>query len=77
VITFFRARTMTLLTDRRAIQTTDLTPVLDRSDYVAQLRGWTYYQPQLTTEEAEELGFTMVWAEGPWILWKVPERELG
>ncbi len=45
VITFFRARTMTLLTDRRAIQTTDLAPVLDRSDYFAQLRGWTYYQP--------------------------------
>jgi hypothetical protein len=77
VITFFRARTMTLLTDRRAIQTTDLARVLERSDYFAQLRGSRYYQPQLTEDEAEELGFAMVWSDGAWILWKVPERELG
>jgi hypothetical protein len=77
VITYFRARTMTLLTDRRAIQTTDIQRVLDRSDFYAQQRGSTYYQPGLTMEEADELGFDLVWSDGTWILWKVPEPAFG
>ena len=51
----------------------DIQRVLDRSDFYAQQRGSTYYQPELTMEEAAELGFTMVWSDGTWILWKVPE----
>jgi hypothetical protein len=77
VITYFRARTMTLLTDRRSIQTTDIQRVLDRSDFYAQQRGSTYYQPRLTMEEAEDLGLTMVWSDSTWILWKVPEPKFG
>jgi hypothetical protein len=72
VVAYFRARTMTLYTDRRAIQTTDINRVRDRADFFAQQRGSTYYQPALTTEEAEDLGFTMVWSDGTWILWQVP-----
>jgi hypothetical protein len=75
VITYFRARTMTLYTDRRAIQTTDIERVLDRSDYYAQQRGSTYYQPALTMEEAVDLGLMMVWSDSRWILWRVPEPE--
>jgi hypothetical protein len=72
VIAYFRARTMTLYTDRRAIQTTDIERVRDVADFFAQQRGSTYYQPELTTEEADELGFTMVWSDNNWILWRVP-----
>jgi hypothetical protein len=76
VIAYFRARTMTLYTDRQAIQTTDIERVRDRADFYAQQRGSTYYQPALTMEEAEELGFTMVWSNNEWILWRVPPRDV-
>jgi hypothetical protein len=72
VVAYFRARTLTLYTDRRAIQTTDIERVRDVADFLAQQRGSTYYQPALTTEEAAELGFTMVWSDSNWILWRVP-----
>ena len=77
VIAYFRARTMTLYTDRLAIQTTDIDRVRDRADFYAQQRGSTYYQPELTMEEAEELGFTMVWSNSRWILWRVPPPVVG
>ena len=77
VIVYFRARTMTLYTDRLAIQTTDIDRVRDRADFYAQQRGSTYYQPELSMEEAEELGFTMVWSNSEWILWRVPPPEVG
>jgi hypothetical protein len=74
VIAYFRARTMTLYTDRRAIQTSDLEHVRDFADFYAQLRGSSYYQPALTVDEARELGFMMVWSDPYWILWRVPTR---
>ena len=76
VIAYFRARTMTLYTDRLAIQTTDIDRVRDRADFFAQQRGSTYYQPGLSIEAAEALGFTMVWSNSDWILWRVPPPEL-
>jgi hypothetical protein len=72
VITYFRARTMTLYTDRLAIQTTDIQRVLDVADFFAQQRGSTYYQPALSFEQADDLGFRMVWSDSTWILWRVP-----
>ena len=72
VITYFRARTMTLLTDRLAIQTPSLDRVLQRADYFAQLRNATYAQPDVTPFEARRLGFEEVWADAKWMLWKVP-----
>jgi hypothetical protein len=74
VIAFFKARTMTLYTDRRAIQTSDLEHVRDFADFYAQLRGSSYYQPALTVDEARDLGFMMVWSDPNWILWRVPTR---
>lgn len=72
VIVYFRARTMTLYTDRRSIQTTDIDHVLDFADFYAQQRGSAYYQPELSEQEAIDLGFTMVWSDNYWILWRVP-----
>jgi hypothetical protein len=74
VIAFFRARTMTLYTDRRSIQTSDVEHVRRYADFYAQMRGSSYYQPALTVEQARELGFTMVWSDPFWILWRVPTR---
>ena len=75
VITYFRARTMTLYTDRLAIQTTNMDRVLQRSDYFAQMRFSDYYQPDITEDEAEELGLVEVWSDRKWILWRLPEPD--
>ncbi|MGI9032071.1 MAG: hypothetical protein ACR2HP_19140 [Ilumatobacteraceae bacterium] len=72
VITYYRARTMTLLTDRRAIQTRRTQDMLERSDYFAQLRNAKYSQPDVTPFAARELGLEEVWSDARWVLWKVP-----
>jgi hypothetical protein len=73
VVAYFRARTMTLMTDRRAIQTADLQRICRVTDYFAQRRGSSYWQPAITAAEAAELGLEMVWNDSTWILWRVPE----
>ncbi len=72
VITYYRARTMTLMTDRRAIQTRSTEQMMLRSDYYAQLRNATYAQPAVSPFEARRLGLEEVWADTRWVLWKVP-----
>jgi hypothetical protein len=73
VIAYFRARTLTLYTDRRTIQTTNIDRVMQRADYFAQMRFSSYSQPDITPFEAEELGLEEVWSDDRWILWRVPE----
>ena len=72
MIAFFRARTMTLLTDRLAFQNTSL----DRDDAALRLLRTAarrdYWQPESDAVEARGLGLEMVWADSKWILWKVP-----
>ena len=71
VVVFFRARTMTLYTDRRTLQTTDVERMLQRADYYAQLRNSDYSQPA-SPGEARQLGMEEVWSDARWILWKLP-----
>ncbi len=72
VIAFFRARTMTLLTDRRAIQSTNIDQIIRRADYFAQRREKSYWQPDLTPFEAKAMGLEIVWSDSMWILWRLP-----
>jgi hypothetical protein len=74
VIAFFRARTMTLLTDRRSIQTSSLDKIRGRADYFAQRRDRTFWQPPLTEAQARELAFETVWSDPLWILWRIPPK---
>jgi hypothetical protein len=71
VIAFYRARTMTLYTDRRAIQTTLVDRIGQRADYFAQQRGSDFYQPRMSEAQGRSLGFEIVWSDDVWILWKV------
>jgi hypothetical protein len=68
VVAFFRARTMTLLTDRRSFQTSDLDRILQSADFYAEKRNSRYWQPLLDEEHA---GLVEVWSDSRWILWKV------
>jgi len=72
VVVFFRARTMTLYTNRRTLQLTDVERMLQRADYYAQLRNSDYSQPAVTPEQATALGMEEVWSDAKWILWKLP-----
>jgi hypothetical protein len=72
VIAYFRARTMTLLTDRRSFQTKDLERIAQDADYFAQRRNSTYWQPDLSVGEARLAGFEEVWSNPQWILWRTP-----
>ena len=74
IIVYYRARTMTLLTDRRAFQTKQLDRIVDRADFYAQRRNSTYWQPELTPAEARQAGFEEVWSDQRWILWRLPEN---
>jgi hypothetical protein len=70
IVAFYRARTMTLLTDRRSFQTRDLDRILRSADYYAERRNSKYWQPTL---EADHEGLVEVWSDQRWILWEVTE----
>jgi hypothetical protein len=73
-VAYFRARTMTLLTDRRSFQTTSLARILQRGDYFAQQRFSDYFQPGDDELALREAGLVEVWSNGRWILWRLPEH---
>ncbi len=73
IIAFFRARTMTLLTDRLSFQTKDLERIAANADYFAQRRNSTYWQPVLSVSEARQRGWEEVWSDRNWILWRIPD----
>jgi hypothetical protein len=75
VVAFFRARTMVLYTDRNAIQSTDINTVIKNADYYAQRKDPSNYsQAPLTSQEASELGFHLVWENAEFELWQVPKK---
>ena len=74
IVAYYRARTMTLLTDRRAFQTKQLDKIVERADFYAERRNSTYWQPELSTADARRAGFEEVWSNQRWILWRVPEN---
>jgi hypothetical protein len=73
IVVHFRARTMTLLTDRRSFQTKQIDRIARSADYYAERRDSTFWQPELTAEDAAAAGFEEIWSDQRWILWKIPE----
>ena len=73
IIAYFRARTMTLMTDRRAIQSKQLDRIVQHADFYAERRNSTYWQPDLSAAEARAAGFEEVWSDRRWILWRLPD----
>ncbi len=74
IVVYYRARTMTLMTDRRSFQTRHLDQIIGRADYYAEKRDSTYWQPELSAAEAQLAGFEEVWSDSRWILWRLPDR---
>lgn len=69
VIAYYRARTMTLLTDRRSIQTRDAEAIRANSDFWVQRRDWSFWQPGLDDAAIRDLGFVEVWSNDRYVLW--------
>lgn len=72
VVAYFRARTMTLLTDRRSIQSGRIERIISTSDFFAQRRNSDYVQPRFGVAEGEQLGLEVVWSDDTWVLWRIP-----
>lgn len=73
IIAYYRARTMTLMTDRRSFQSKYLDRIVGRADYYAQRRNSAYSQPDIHASEARATGFEEVWSDQSWILWRLPD----
>jgi hypothetical protein len=74
VILFFRARAMTLYTDRLTLQGTNLDQMLPRVDWYVMEKGSSYSQTPLSDQEAATRGLTKAWENSDWVIWRVPRR---
>jgi len=74
VILFFRARAMTLYSDRRAVQGSDLDSMLKRADWYVMAKNSTYSQTPVTDAEASARRLTKAWENAAWVIWRVPPR---
>jgi hypothetical protein len=72
VVAYFRARTMTLLTDRSTVQTSRIERIISTSDFFAQRRNSDYVQPKFSVTEGERMGLEVVWSDDIWVLWRIP-----
>ena len=74
IIVFFRARTLSLYTDRRALQlgTTAIPTMTQMADYYMQNIQSEYSQPVATRAELEALGYVVAFEDANWRLWRIP-----
>lgn len=74
IIVFYRARSLTLYTERRALQlgTTAIPAMTQLADYFLQRLGSDYSQPVATEAELRALGYELVVDETDWRLWRIP-----
>jgi hypothetical protein len=71
VVAFFKARALTFYTNRRAVQSSELEIVRERADYFLMRRGSTFSQPLVTDSAGTDMGWTVVWQDGTWVLWRL------
>lgn len=71
VIGFFRARAMSLYTERRALQLTQVAQISERADWYVMVKGSSYSQALLTDADAAAAGLTDVWENTDFVLWQV------
>ncbi len=73
VVAFFRSRAMTMVTDRRAIQSSNIETIIRNADWYAMERGSTYSQPLISPDEAIARRLDRVWSNNGWILYRVTD----
>jgi cytochrome b subunit of formate dehydrogenase len=71
IVAFFKVRALTFYTDRRGVQSSDLDIVRQRADFFMMRRDSTFSQPLVSLEKGERMGWTVVWQDDTWVLWRV------
>lgn len=82
VVAFFKGRLMSLITDRRSVQTMQPEVILAEADFYLQRYdkfeppdgGFSPFLgvPQFTPEQAADEGLVEVWRNDRWVLWRIP-----
>ena len=83
VVAFFKGRLMSLVTNRRSLQTMQPEVILAEADYYLQrydefeppTGGFSPFLgvPQFDEQQAAEAGLVEVWRNDRWVLWQVPQ----
>jgi hypothetical protein len=72
-VVYYRARTATLYTGRRALQTTSFDNMVSNGDWFMQNKKDNYSQVVATADQLDASGFELVWENDDWRLWRIPE----
>lgn len=75
VVAFFKARSMTFFTGRRAVQSSDLQVLRERSDFFLARRHSGFSQPLVSDVDAAAMGWVSVWSSDQWQLWRLPRLD--
>jgi hypothetical protein len=75
IVAFFKVRALTFYTDRRGVQSDVLEIVRQRADYFMMRRNSAFSQPLVSPVEAADMGWTSVWSDDDWVLWRLPLYE--
>lgn len=77
IIAFWKVRAMALYTNRTGVQTISRDVIEQRADYYLMKKGQTAYQYLVSELQGESFGWTVVWQDPSWILWKMPAMNQG
>lgn len=69
VIAFFKVRALTLYTNRRGVQSSELPVIQRRADFylMRKVSG----VPQISADDGRTMGWTVTWEDPSWVLWRV------
>jgi hypothetical protein len=71
VVAFQKVRALTFYTNRRGVQSSELDIVQQRADFLMMRRDSTFSQPLVSAAEGEQMGWTIVWQDDNWVLWRI------
>lgn len=72
IVAFWKVRAMGLYTRRRGVQTTSRQVIEQRADYYLMKKGQEQYQFLVSVPDGESFGWSVVWEDDRWVLWKIP-----
>ena len=73
IVVYYRGRTATLYTGRRALQTTSFNNMVANGDWYMQNKKDNYSQVVATADQLTESGFQLIWEDDNWRLWRIPD----
>jgi hypothetical protein len=53
------------------VQSSDLAIVQQRADFFMMRRDSTFSQPLVSVHKGEQMGWTVMWQDDNWVLWRI------